>query len=142
MNRPFGAVDVAANLKGAVPKAATQKILVALAERGDIVQKTYGAYPCPSAHLRVLHPFLAVRLSRRNLELICDGATGKTTFFVANQAHLADMPAATLQQLEAEHKAIEDANKERLVALRAANAGTSSRPYVFASSTPCECAAR
>lgn len=42
MNRPFGAVDVAANLKGAVPKAATQKILVALAEKGEIVQKTYG----------------------------------------------------------------------------------------------------
>ncbi|KAI0731665.1 TBPIP-domain-containing protein [Fomitopsis betulina] len=42
MNRPFGAVDVSANLKGAVPKAATQKILVALADKGDIVQKTYG----------------------------------------------------------------------------------------------------
>ncbi|KAG1852738.1 TBPIP-domain-containing protein [Suillus subluteus] len=42
MNRPFGAVDVSANLKGAVPKAATQKILVALAEKGEIVQKTYG----------------------------------------------------------------------------------------------------
>ncbi|KAI0725347.1 TBPIP-domain-containing protein [Fomitopsis betulina] len=42
MNRPFGAVDVSANLKGAVPKAATQKILVALAEKGDVVQKTYG----------------------------------------------------------------------------------------------------
>ncbi|KAG2360076.1 TBPIP-domain-containing protein [Suillus spraguei] len=42
MNRPFGAVDVTANLKGAVPKAATQKILVALAEKGEIVQKTYG----------------------------------------------------------------------------------------------------
>lgn len=42
MNRPFGAVDVAANLKGAVPKATTQKILVALAEKGEIVQKTYG----------------------------------------------------------------------------------------------------
>ncbi|KAF8058801.1 TBPIP-domain-containing protein [Lyophyllum atratum] len=27
MNRPYGAVDVAANLKGAVPKVATQKIL-------------------------------------------------------------------------------------------------------------------
>lgn len=45
MNRPFGAVDVAANLKGAVPKTATQKILVALAEKGELVQKTYGAYP-------------------------------------------------------------------------------------------------
>ncbi|OJT03222.1 Homologous-pairing protein 2 [Trametes pubescens] len=42
MNRPFGAVDVSANLKGAVPKAATQKIMVALAEKGDLVQKTYG----------------------------------------------------------------------------------------------------
>ncbi|KAF8160878.1 TBPIP-domain-containing protein [Crassisporium funariophilum] len=42
MNRPYGAVDVAANLKGAVPKTATQKILVALAEKGDLVQKTYG----------------------------------------------------------------------------------------------------
>ncbi|KAF9047387.1 TBPIP-domain-containing protein [Panaeolus papilionaceus] len=41
-NRPYGAVDVAANLKGAVPKAATQKILVALAEKGDLIQKTYG----------------------------------------------------------------------------------------------------
>ena len=42
MNRPFGAVDVAANLKGAVPKTATQKILVALAEKGDLTQKLYG----------------------------------------------------------------------------------------------------
>ncbi|KAJ3749290.1 TBPIP-domain-containing protein [Lentinula detonsa] len=41
MNRPYGAVDVAANLKGAVPKAATQKILVALAEKGELVQKNY-----------------------------------------------------------------------------------------------------
>ncbi|KAF5345291.1 hypothetical protein D9758_008473 [Tetrapyrgos nigripes] len=42
MNRPYGAVDVAANLKGAVAKTATQKILVALAEKGELVQKTYG----------------------------------------------------------------------------------------------------
>ena len=42
MNRPFGAVDVAANLKGAVPKATTQKILIALAEKGEITQKIYG----------------------------------------------------------------------------------------------------
>ena len=42
MNRPFGAVDVAANLKGAVPKTATQKIMVTLAEKGELVQKTYG----------------------------------------------------------------------------------------------------
>jgi len=43
MNRPYGAVDVAANLKGAVPKTATQKILVNLAEKGELVQKQYGA---------------------------------------------------------------------------------------------------
>ncbi|KAJ7714342.1 TBPIP-domain-containing protein [Mycena maculata] len=42
MNRPYGAVDVCANLKGAVPKAAVQKILLALAEKGELVQKTYG----------------------------------------------------------------------------------------------------
>lgn len=45
MNRPFGAVDVAANLKGAVPKTATQKILVALAEKGEVTQKVYGTSP-------------------------------------------------------------------------------------------------
>lgn len=43
MNRPYGAVDVAANLKGVVPKATTQKILITLAEKGDLVQKTYGS---------------------------------------------------------------------------------------------------
>ncbi|KAF9647633.1 TBPIP-domain-containing protein [Thelephora ganbajun] len=42
MNRPFGAVDVSSNLKGAVPKTATQKILLTLAEKGEITQKTYG----------------------------------------------------------------------------------------------------
>ncbi|KDQ58518.1 hypothetical protein JAAARDRAFT_155030 [Jaapia argillacea MUCL 33604] len=42
MNRPYGAVDVSANLKGAVPKTATQKILLSLAEKGEIVQKSYG----------------------------------------------------------------------------------------------------
>ncbi|KAG6880021.1 hypothetical protein C0992_007818 [Termitomyces sp. T32_za158] len=42
MNRPYGAVDVAANLKGAVPKATVQKILIALTEKDLLVQKTYG----------------------------------------------------------------------------------------------------
>jgi 26S proteasome regulatory subunit (ATPase 3-interacting protein) len=46
MNRPYGAVDVAANLKGAVSKTAAQKILVALAEKGELVQKTYGRLDC------------------------------------------------------------------------------------------------
>jgi Tat binding protein 1(TBP-1)-interacting protein (TBPIP). len=44
MNRPYGAVDVSANLKGAVPKAATQKILLALADKGELVQKVYGEF--------------------------------------------------------------------------------------------------
>ncbi|KIJ51533.1 hypothetical protein M422DRAFT_224227 [Sphaerobolus stellatus SS14] len=42
MNRPFGAADIFANLKGAVAKASVQKILVSLAEKGDITQKAYG----------------------------------------------------------------------------------------------------
>lgn len=42
MNRPFGAADISANIKGVVSKPATQKILLAAAERGEITQKTYG----------------------------------------------------------------------------------------------------
>ncbi|KAJ7287338.1 TBPIP-domain-containing protein [Mycena rebaudengoi] len=42
MNRPYGAVDVSANLKGAVAKTNVQKILLALTEKGELVQKTYG----------------------------------------------------------------------------------------------------
>ena len=42
INRPYGAVDISANLKGAVPKPATQKILLALADKGEVTQKTYG----------------------------------------------------------------------------------------------------
>ena len=60
MNRPFGAgmsnlflpcflihlkfeqADIFANLKGAVAKTSVQKILVALAEKGEITQKAYG----------------------------------------------------------------------------------------------------
>lgn len=47
MNRPYGAVDVAANLKGAVPKTATQKVLVSLAEKGELTMKTYGVFSGP-----------------------------------------------------------------------------------------------
>ena len=60
MNRPFGAVDVSANLKGTVPKTAAQKILVALAERGDLVQKTCGAHI-----LTYMRSARAARRSRR-----------------------------------------------------------------------------
>ncbi|KAF9236298.1 TBPIP-domain-containing protein, partial [Melanogaster broomeanus] len=76
MNRPFGAVDISANLKGAVPKPATAKILVSLAEKGAIVQKTYG----------------------------------KTNFYVVNQNDMDALPASDLAALEAECKAVEEAN--------------------------------
>ncbi len=36
---------------------------------------------------------------------------GKTTFFVANQANLEDMPAEKLAGLEAEHKKADEENK-------------------------------
>ncbi|CCO31728.1 Homologous-pairing protein 2 AltName: Full=Meiotic expression up-regulated protein 13 [Rhizoctonia solani AG-1 IB] len=41
-NRPYGSSDISANLKNAVSKAATQKILLSLAERELVTQKTYG----------------------------------------------------------------------------------------------------
>ncbi|KAJ1307870.1 hypothetical protein OPQ81_001950 [Rhizoctonia solani] len=41
-NRPYGSSDISANLKNAISKAATQKILLSLAERGFVTQKTYG----------------------------------------------------------------------------------------------------
>ncbi|KAF7315238.1 TBPIP domain-containing protein [Mycena indigotica] len=42
MNRPYGAADVAANLKGAIPKTQAAKILASLAEKGSLAAKTYG----------------------------------------------------------------------------------------------------
>jgi hypothetical protein len=67
MNRPFGAVDVAANLKGAVPKTATQKILVALAEKGELTQKLYGELYLSLRHnSRVPHFYLCSILLRQN----------------------------------------------------------------------------
>ena len=62
MNRPYGAVDVSANLKGAVPKTATQKILLALAEKGELVQKTYGSRDCP---LLTLNSFILFSQERQ-----------------------------------------------------------------------------
>ncbi len=35
-------VDISANLKNAVTKSSAQKILLALAEKDEITQKTYG----------------------------------------------------------------------------------------------------
>lgn len=54
MNRPFGPTDVSANLKGAVPKTATQKILASLADKGDLTQKQYGKYTPSAISLQTL----------------------------------------------------------------------------------------
>jgi len=105
MNRPYGAVDVAANLKGAVPKATTQKILVALAEKGQLVQKTYGKakdYPIYASYFTVL--------------------LGKTTFFVINQSNIESVPTEGLAALEAEWRTIEEQNKILAADLRDLNA--------------------
>ncbi|KAJ7072570.1 TBPIP-domain-containing protein [Mycena amicta] len=90
MNRPYGAADVAANLKGAVPKTQVAKILAALAEKGSLVAKAYGS-PTPF-RLNSIYPSL----------------TGKTTFYVANQANISVIPAEQLAALEQEAKDIEE----------------------------------
>ena len=48
---------------------------------------------------------------------------GKTTFFVANQANLEDMPAEKLTSLESEHKVIEETNKALLADVKSVTAG-------------------
>jgi 26S proteasome regulatory subunit, ATPase 3, interacting protein len=111
MNRPFGAVDVAANLKGAVPKTATQKILVALAEKGELTQKLYGESGLfQKEDGRVYH---SIRFK-----------PGKTTFFVANQANMEAVSSDKLAALEAEHKTIDGDNKLRVNDIRTASNGT------------------
>ncbi|KAF8995489.1 TBPIP-domain-containing protein [Cyathus striatus] len=94
---PYGAVDIAANLKGAVPKAATQKILVSLAEKGELLQKTYACKIYIHTHR-------------------------KTTFFVANQDKLEAMPAEKIAALEAEIKTLEEGNKALTTKVKAATA--------------------
>ncbi|ORY34339.1 Tat binding protein 1-interacting protein-domain-containing protein [Naematelia encephala] len=42
VNRPYASTDVSANLKNKVPKAAAQKILASLADKGALTVKTYG----------------------------------------------------------------------------------------------------
>ncbi|KIK39878.1 hypothetical protein CY34DRAFT_807780 [Suillus luteus UH-Slu-Lm8-n1] len=81
MNRPFGAVDVAANLKGAVPKATTQKILAALAEKGEIVQKTYGKTSFFVANQASIDAVPADKLTE--LEAECKTVEDNNNIFVA-----------------------------------------------------------
>ena len=103
MNRPFGAVDVAANMKGAVPKAATQKILVALAEKGELTQKLYGK----SSNWQRFGGSLT-------------RYTGKTTFFVINQSKLDAVSPEKLAALEEEHGKLDEAHKLRANEIRVA----------------------
>ena len=54
--------------------------------------------------------------------------TVKTTFFVANQANLEDMPAEKLASLDSEHKVIEETNKALLADVKSVTAGGCMRP--------------
>ena len=105
MNRPYGAVDVSANMKGAVSKASAQKILVSLAEKGELVQKTYGRCMSDTETLSVKY------------------AAGKTTFFVANQDKIESMAAEKIASLEAEIKTMEVENTSLALQVKAYSAG-------------------
>jgi 26S proteasome regulatory subunit (ATPase 3-interacting protein) len=113
MNRPYGAVDVSANLKGAIPKTATQKILAALAEKGELVQKVYGQFQAV-AWCQVACVF------HTNIMTF---SSGKTSFFVANQANIESISAEQLAALEAEHKVIDEENKFLAAEFKTLNAG-------------------
>lgn len=111
MNRPFGAVDVSANLKGAVPKTATQKILATLADKGEITQKPYGLI-FPTIYYCRLTLFLNVM-------------KGKTVFYVAKQAEIEDVPAEKLTELEQEVKKMSEENKQLAEDVKKLNSGLS-----------------
>ena len=51
--------------------------------------------------------------------------SGKTTFFVANQAHLEDMPAEKLAALESEYKQIDGNNKQLIAETKILSSGAS-----------------
>jgi hypothetical protein len=113
MNRPYGAVDVSANLKGAVPKAATQKILVALAEKGELVQKTYGM-----SLLCISDPTWAGSPKWSSVLLL-----GKTTFFAPNQDRIETLSNEQLAEKEAAAVRMEDENKEIIAKIRVSSNG-------------------
>jgi hypothetical protein len=55
LDSPYGAVDISANMKGAISKITTQKILLALTEKGELTQKTHGIVSFPA--LLILSPY-------------------------------------------------------------------------------------
>lgn len=96
MNRPYGAVDVSANLKGAVPKTSVQKILVALAEKGDLTQKAYGE----DGKTRRIYSGCAKHF-----------LPGKTTFYVYNQSKIESLPNDRIKEINEELITLEEDNK-------------------------------
>ncbi|TFK45726.1 hypothetical protein OE88DRAFT_1090137 [Heliocybe sulcata] len=87
MNRPFGTVDIAANLKGAVPKTAPPKILLALAKKKEVVQKAYGRAASHSSIFLIVFNFIILTSGPSPVSLlhvirracrVCDN-TGKPT---------------------------------------------------------------
>jgi 26S proteasome regulatory subunit, ATPase 3, interacting protein len=111
VNRPFGAFNVTVNLKGAVPKKATQKILVALTEKGELTQKLYGKlglFQREDGHI-----YYSTRLN-----------PGKTTFFIPNQVNMEAVLFDKLAALKAEYKMIDDENNLRVNDIRSASNGT------------------
>ncbi|KAH8991246.1 TBPIP-domain-containing protein [Lactarius akahatsu] len=110
INRPYGAVDVSANLKGTVPKPATQKILLALAEKGEVTQKTYGMRIHPAR----IHTIMISIIAR---------ASGKATLFVANQNTLDALPEHTIKALADETDTLVESNKVLAGELKTASAG-------------------
>lgn len=62
---PMAVADISANLKNAVSKAATQKILLALSEKQSITQKTYG-----TSQARYLSSSILPHEARRSVSFI------------------------------------------------------------------------
>lgn len=96
-------------MKGAVPKSAVQKILVALAEKGELVQKVYGA---DSA-------FFVFRGNSR----FSTPLPGKTTFFVYNQAKIECLSNENILKSKNELAALEDQNQILSAELKSLTAG-------------------
>jgi len=126
MNRPYGAVDVAANLKGAVPKAATQKILAALAEKGELVQKNYGKttfFVANQAKIDALSPD-QISASEEELKKLDEenkalAAQIKTT--TAELAKIKNTPSDS--ELDEQLASLEDAIAKRSVLLQPLRSG-------------------
>ncbi|KAG9104220.1 hypothetical protein FRC06_004437 [Ceratobasidium sp. 370] len=91
--------DISANLGNTVSKPAAQKILLALAERGAITQKTYGTLPISP---QCLSP-----------PVDTSEATGKATYFVALQTEADALPAAELAAAKAELERAREVLKEK-----------------------------